>query len=79
MNVLKEVKKYVGEIIELSLLLVALGVVVEILFGSAVPYIGGVVTNLVGVIGTLGEHDLVGLMALGAILYLFHYKEKVTA
>ncbi len=79
MKVLKETKKYIGEIIELSLLLVALGVAAEILFGPAVPFLGGVVTNLVGLIGTLAENGFVGLVALGVILYLFCNREKIAA
>jgi hypothetical protein len=79
MNILHEVKKYVGEIIELSLLLIALGVAAGILFGSAVPFVGGVATNLVGLIKDLGQNGLAGLIALGVILYLFSNKQKIIA
>jgi phosphotransferase system glucose/maltose/N-acetylglucosamine-specific IIC component len=79
MNILHEVKKYVGQIIELSLLLIALGIVVEILFGSAVPFVGGVVANLVGLIENLGQSGYAGLIALGVILYLLSNKEKIIA
>lgn len=79
MNILHEAKKYVGQIIELVLLLIALGIVVEILFGSAVPFVGGVVTNLVGLIDNLGQSGYAGLIALGVILYLFSNKEKIAA
>jgi hypothetical protein len=79
MNVLQIAKKYIGEVIELSLLLIALGIVVEILFGSAVPFFGGVVTNLVGLIDNLGKSGFAGLIALGVILYLFYNKEKIAA
>ena len=71
MHYLQEVKKWLGEITEILLLLVALGVVVEILFGAQVTFFGGVVSNLTGLIGTFGEDGLVGLIALGVILYLF--------
>ena len=71
MHYLQEVKKWLGEITEILLLLVALGVVVEILFGAQVTFFGGVVANLTGLIGTFGEDGLVGLIALGVILYLF--------
>ena len=79
MNILHEAKKYVGQIIELVLLLIALGIVVEILFGSAVPFVGGVATNLVGLIKDLGQNGLAGVIALGVILYLFSNKEKIIA
>jgi hypothetical protein len=69
-NVTK-IKKSLAGMIEICLLLVALGVVVEILFGSEVPFWGGIMTNLLGLISTLGENGLVGLAALGIVLYLF--------
>ena len=71
MHYLQEVKKWLGEITEILLLLVALGVVVEILFGANVTFFGGVVANLTALIADLGENGLVGLIALAVILYLF--------
>jgi len=77
MHFLEEAKKWLGEITEIFLLLIALGVAVEILFGKAVPFFGGIVTNLTGLLNTLGENGLVGLVALGIILYLFRRKRAV--
>jgi hypothetical protein len=77
MHYLEEIKKWLGEITEIFLLLIALGVVVEILFGNpanpeqSVPFFGGIVGNLTELIGTLGNGGLVGLIALGIIVYLF--------
>lgn len=71
MHYLEEVKKVLGEITEIFLLLVALGIVVEILFGSSVPFFGGIVRNLTTLIGGLGDNGLVGLISLAIILYLF--------
>ncbi|MHC4118085.1 MAG: hypothetical protein ACYSWO_11315 [Planctomycetota bacterium] len=71
MHYLSEVKKWLGEITEIFLLLIALGVTVEILFGSQVKFIGGVVGNLTELIASLGDGGLVGLIALAIILYLF--------
>ncbi len=76
MHVLEETKKWLGEITEIFLLLIALGIAVEILFGE-VPFFGGIVTNLTGLLNTLGENGLVGLIALGIILYLFRRKRAV--
>ncbi len=74
MHYLEEVKKWLGEITEVFLLLVALGIVVEILFGNTVPFFGRVVPNLTALIESLGENGLVGLIALAIILYLFQRK-----
>jgi len=71
MRNLTKIKKCIAGIIEISLLLVALGVVVEILFGHEVPFWGGIMTNLIALLSTLGENGLIGIVALGIVLYLF--------
>lgn len=71
MNYFVQVKKWICEITEIAVLLMALGISIEILFGSQVPFLSGVVANLTGMISTLGENGLVGLVALGVILFLF--------
>ena len=69
---LESVKVWLRQLTELGVLLVALAIVLQILFGNPLPFIGNdVVANLTGLIGTLGENGLVGLIALGVILYLF--------
>lgn len=77
MRVLEDVKRWLGEIVEIVLLLIAVGISVEILFGATVPFFGGIVANLTGLITSLGENGLVGLIALAIILYLFQ-KSKAT-
>ena len=74
MHFLEELKRWLGEITEISLLLIALGIAIEILFGSAVPFFGTVVANLTALLKTLGDNGLVGLIALGIILFLFRRK-----
>ena len=72
MHYLQEAKKLLGEITEVFLLLIALGVVAEILFGTIdLPFFRGVTANLTGLIQQLGEGGLVGLIALAVIIYLF--------
>lgn len=78
MRLLEEVRKWLGELTEIALLLIAIGIAVEILFGATVPFFGGIVANLTALIKALGENGLVGLIALSIILYLFN-KKKVTA
>jgi len=78
MHFLEEAKRWIGEITEIALLLIALGIAVEILFGSAVPFFGGkIVTNLTALLKTLGDNGLIGLIALGIILFLFRRKPAV--
>ena len=50
---------------EARLALIALGVVLQILFGAAVPFIGlDVVGSVVGLVKELGSEGLVGLAAI---------------
>ena len=77
MHFLEQIKRWLGEVTEIFLLLIALGVVVEILFGNAVPFFGGIVANLTALLNTLGDNGLVGLIALSIILYLFYRKKAV--
>ena len=78
MRFLEEVKKWLGEITEIALLLIALGIAIEILFGDMVPFFGGIVTNLTTLLSTLGDNGLVGLIALAIILFLFYRKKAVS-
>ena len=71
MAILEKIKTYIKEITEIGLLLIALGIVAEIVFGPAIPFIGGIVVNLTALIATLGASGVVGLIAIEIILYLF--------
>ena len=77
MQFLEEVKKWLAEITEIFLLLIAIGIAVEILFGNVVPFFGGVIANLTSLISTLGEYGLVCLIALSIIFYLFYRRIAV--
>ncbi|MHC4543714.1 MAG: hypothetical protein ACYTDW_10560 [Planctomycetota bacterium] len=78
MRLLEEVKRWLGEIIEIALLLVAIGVIAEILFGSTVQFFGGIIPNLTVLINSFGENGLVGLIAMGIILWVF-YRRRAPA
>jgi len=72
MNFLENIKRWLGAITEIGLLLVALGIVIGILFGQNAPFIGAdIVGNLTALIASLGNNGLVGLIALAIILWLF--------
>ena len=50
---------------EIGLAFIALGVVLQILFGAAVPFIGlDVIGSVVAVVKELGSEGLVGLVAI---------------
>ena len=71
MTSLDKIKGWLAEIVELGLLLVALGIVLQILVGPNVAFIGDVVGNLLTLIKALGDGGLVGLIAIAIILWLF--------
>lgn len=66
-----QVRTIIGQLVDILLALVALAIVATVLFGTNLPFFGGVVNNLVGIVDSLGKNGLVGLIALGIILWLF--------
>ena len=77
MRYLEEVKKWLAEITEIALLLIAVGIAAEILFGESVPFFGKVVPNITALLNSLGENGLVGLIALAIIFFLFYRRQAV--
>ena len=71
MTFLDKVKGWLAQIVEVGLLLVALGIVDQVLIGPKVAFIGDVVANLLALIKALGDSGLVGLIAIAIIMWLF--------
>jgi hypothetical protein len=67
----QQIYQLLAQLIEISLLLVAFGIVVEILFGSVAPIGSGIVTNLVAILGDFGKNGFTGLLALCIVIYIF--------
>ena len=64
---------YVKKFTEAGLALLALGIVMQITFGKAVPFVGGdIVGNITGIVATLGAQGVVGLAAIGVIYAIFN-------
>ena len=62
---LDKVTGWMKSLTDAGLALIALGVVLQILFGAAVPFIGlDVVGSVVGLVKELGSEGLVGLAAI---------------
>lgn len=71
-SILESVKRWLIQFTELGLLIVALFVVLQILFGPDPGFlIANVVGNLLSLIKALGDSGLVGLIAIAIILWLF--------
>jgi hypothetical protein len=65
------IKEWVGALTELALMLLALAIVLSLLIGANLPFFGTVTANIMAWVKDLGENGLVGLFALGFILWLF--------
>jgi len=60
---------FLKKVTELGVALLALTVVLQVVFGSPVPFINvDVIGNLTGIVATLGSSGLVGLIA-AAVLF----------
>ena len=66
-----KIKAAIGTITDIGLMLLALAIVASLLVGSNLPFFGGVVGNIIALVKELGANGLVGLIALGVILWLF--------
>ena len=55
----------------LGLSLLALGIVVGLLSGGSIPFVGNIANNIVSLVNQLGNAGVVGLIAVGVILWLF--------
>src|SRR5260370_30729719 len=71
MDTLVRVKMWIGGLTEIGLMLLALAIVAAMLVGGTLPFFGGVVGNIIGLVGQLGSNGLVGLVVLGILLWLF--------
>ena len=72
MNFFGTAKSWLRELTEIGLLLVAFGIVIQLLFGKAAGFMtGDIVINLIALIQALGDNGVVGLIALAVIVWLF--------
>ena len=72
-NMVDQMVAYVKKFTEAGMALLALGIVMQVLFGKAVPFVGGdIVGNITAIVGTLGAQGVVGLAAVGVIYAIFN-------
>lgn len=68
---LDSVKAWLRQITEIALVLVALGVVLQVLFPKALVFVNADISgNLIGLIGQFSGAGLVGMIAVGVFVYL---------
>ena len=71
MDAIAKIKTWIGAVIDIGLMLLALAIVASLLVGGTLPFFGGVVGNIISLVKDLGANGLVGLITLGVILWLF--------
>jgi hypothetical protein len=64
-----------GHVVDFGVKLIAVGVVLQILFGAAVPFLSiDVVSSIVKLVTALGSQGLVGLVSIAVIYWAFNKK-----
>ena len=72
---LEKATGWIRSLTEAGLALIALGVVLQILFGAAVPFIGvDVIGSVTGLVKDLGSEGLVGLVAIWVLWGIYSKK-----
>ena len=63
-----EIIGYVKKLTEAGVALLAVGIIMQVIFGNVVPFVGGdIVGNITAIVASLGAQGLVGLVAVGVI------------
>jgi hypothetical protein len=71
-NWILTVKYYLNKFIELGVLLLAVSVIAEILFGPDVAFFGSQVTkNLISLLNSLGEQGIAALIVVFAVIFTY--------
>ena len=69
---ISRIKGYLNKFLELGVLLLAVSVIAEILFGPNVAFFGLQVTaNLIGLLNSLGEQGIAALIIVFAVIYTY--------
>ena len=71
MNALNNVRDLIGSLTGIIVSLIALVVAAGVVFGSGVPFVSGVLDNLLDLVNTLGANALVGLIVLAVLLEMY--------
>ena len=72
---LDKVLGWIRSVTELGLAVIALGVVLQVIFGAAVPFLGlDIGGSVVGLVKQLGAEGLVGLVAVWVLWGIYSKK-----
>ena len=69
---ISRVKGYLNKFLELAVLLLAVSVVAEIIFGPNVAFFGSQITNnLITLLNSLGEQGVAALIVVFAVIFVY--------
>ena len=71
-TLITKITAYLSKFIELGVLLLAISVIAEILFGPDVAFFGSQVTsNLISLLNSLGEQGIAALIIVFAVIFAY--------
>ena len=71
-NLITTLTKYLNKFLELGVLLLAISVIAEIVFGPNVAFFGSQVTaNLINLLNALGEQGIAALIIVLAVIFTY--------
>ena len=69
---ISKITLYLNKFLELGVLLLAISVIAEIVFGPNVAFFGSqVTTNLINLLNSLGEQGIAALMIVFAVIFVY--------
>ena len=71
-TLIAKTKEYLNKFLEVGVLLLAVSIIAEILFGPNVPFFGSQVTNnLIGLLNNLGDQGIAALIIVFALIFVY--------
>ena len=71
-NWISSITRFLNKFLEVGVLLLAVSVVAEILFGPDVPFFGSQVTNnLINLLNNLGDQGIAALIIVFAVIFVY--------
>ncbi len=71
MNFLDSLTKWINQLTRIVVVLIPLAITIQVLFGANVAFFGSVIKNLIELLSAFGAQGLIGLIALGIVIWLF--------
>ena len=75
MNFLDSLTKWIGQLTKIVVVLIPLAITLQVLFGANIAFVSNVVKNLIDLLNAFAAQGLIGLIALGIVVWLFSKAE----